>query len=124
MRHTAPLRPLRPPTHHPPPHPHHRLRTPALRDPAALRDQAQTHLAAAFTLLRALSELPDRDHAALWWTARQADQTALEVLAADQAFPGPRQADLLRDAVGTARGTVESGKMAIYQTTGTRLASY
>lgn len=79
------------------------------------------HLAAAAAALHALSESGDRERAAMWWTARQATDTALETLAALRAPSGPRRLELLREALGIARGTVESGKMAIYKITNSRI---
>jgi hypothetical protein len=81
-----------------------------------------THLAEAAAALHSLSEVDDHEHTAIWQTARQATDTALGVLTALGATPGPRRLELLRDSVRTARGTVESGKMAIYQSTGNRLS--
>ncbi|MCQ4042665.1 hypothetical protein ACFOSC_24510 [Streptantibioticus rubrisoli] len=81
---------------------------------------ARARLSAAGKLLRTLSERPDRDRTAMWWAARQATESASAVVAAAQAPSGPRQLDLLRTALGTARAAVETAKMAIYQTAGTR----
>ena len=93
---------------------------PAARDDRALLAAAEEHLRVALTLLRTLSEQPDPERTALWWTARQSSQAALEVVTAARLPAGLARIDLLRDALGTARGAVESGKMAIYTITGSR----
>jgi ribosomal protein S12 methylthiotransferase accessory factor YcaO len=80
------------------------------------------HLAEAAAALHSLGEADDRESTAIWWTARQATDTALGVLNALGATPGPRRLELLRDSVRAARGTVESGKTAIYRSTGNRLS--
>lgn len=92
----------------------------AARDDRALLAAAQEHLRTAFALLRTLSEQPDPDRTALWWTARQSSQAAPEVVAAAELPAGMARIDQLRDALGTARGAVESGKIAIYTITGSR----
>jgi hypothetical protein len=92
----------------------------AERDDSALLAAAEEHLHTAFALLRTLSEQPDPDRTALWWTARQSSQAALEVVSAARLPAGLARRDQLQDALGTARGAVESGKMAIYAITGSR----
>ncbi|WP_269859599.1 hypothetical protein [Streptomyces sp. RPT161] len=93
------------------------------RRPEPLAAVAHARLGAAAQLLRTLSERPGRDTAAMWWAARQATESASIVVAAAQAPCGPRQLDLLRSALGTARAAVETAKMAIYQTAGPRSAA-
>ncbi|GAA2996239.1 hypothetical protein GCM10010519_31560 [Streptomyces lactacystinicus] len=81
-----------------------------------------THLAEAAAALHSLGEDDDQERTAILRTARQATDTALGVLAALGAASAPRRLELLRDSVRAAHGTVESGKTAIYQSTGTRLS--
>ncbi|MFE4512991.1 hypothetical protein ACFRMQ_02175 [Kitasatospora sp. NPDC056783] len=114
----------------PPAHPVRRLR---LRDHLWPHGQAArrhprppsvhgvtVHLAEAATALHGLGEDDDQERAAILRTARQATDTALGVLTALGAAPGPRRLELLRDSVRAAHGTVESGKTAIYRSTGSR----
>ncbi|MGW2873661.1 hypothetical protein, partial [Kitasatospora sp. NPDC001225] len=68
-----------------------------------------------------LGEDDDQERTAILRTARQATDTALGVLTALGAAPGPHRLELLRDSVRAAHGTVESGKTAVHRSTGTRL---
>ncbi|MFE7190485.1 hypothetical protein [Kitasatospora sp. NPDC057541] len=81
-----------------------------------------THLAEAAAALHSLGEDDDQERTAILRTARHATDTALGVLTALGAAPGPRRLELLRDSVRAARGTLESGKTAIYRSTGDRLS--
>ncbi|MFF4924056.1 hypothetical protein ACFY4B_26020 [Kitasatospora sp. NPDC001261] len=79
------------------------------------------HLAEAAAALHSLGEDDDQERTAILRTARQATDTALGVLTALGAAPGPHRLELLRDSVRAAHGTVESGKTAVHRSTGTRL---
>ncbi|WP_316527881.1 hypothetical protein [Kitasatospora brasiliensis] len=116
--HPSPARPARPLRMHSRLRLHERA-SPRRPHPPTVHGVA-THLAEAAVALRGVDETGDRERAEIWWTARQATDTALGVLAALDAAPGPRRLEFLRESVRAARGAVESGKAAIYESIGKR----